>query len=317
MKARTGENALRNRPLCGLAEFDQLRYTAIPRKSATRRWEEDLEGVNTTLGRLLLPRTMSLPKGSSAEDMNTFLIEEGQKDGIYDTVWEAQRNGVRRGINTAVTQNLDKKAFGYEMSHLAGCTALLIVSRKGMYIGHYWENIGFNLDLEIHGDLYQNKEEAFEKSVIDALNGRPKYKAHPPLTSAKDQLDDESIKAFLIIPDTGDAGPGQEPPLDPYRNEWNRMKAEVGKIVPRLANTADQKHWQEVTYHPVQDEERQFRKNEDGTDFKDEFGLRECTYDPLHETYRGRMIAKFDPDHEGKKKLAIWFETKLIYDDNW
>ncbi|KAF6804321.1 hypothetical protein CSOJ01_10290 [Colletotrichum sojae] len=171
------------------------------------------------------------------------------------------------------------------MSGLEGCTGMLLVSRKGMYGAHYWESQVFNLDKKWL-DIYDTAENAFQTLVIDALNKGDKFHRALKGEVARD-IEDSSLRAYLMIPDMDEAAN-----RDPYRDQWNRIKEEVGKIVPRLK---DQALWKEVVYHPAQDDEL-----------------------PQGKDARGKMLVKYDPKHEeGKKKQTAWMEYAQVHNDEW
>ncbi|KAK2608921.1 hypothetical protein QQS21_002497 [Conoideocrella luteorostrata] len=124
----------------------------------------------------------------------------------------------------------------------------MIVSRSGIYSGHYWENIGFNIDADIHGDLYKDQDDAFQKSIVDALHKGAK--GHPSLTGAAQVIgNDDSIKAFLIAPDEGPAKEGEVAKKDPYTDAWGKMQDEIGKIIPKLQDKNNKNRWEIVKYH--------------------------------------------------------------------
>lgn len=186
----------------------------------------------------------------------------------------------------------------------------MIYSRKGVYAGHYWEDIGFNLNKELQGDLYANKEEAFQVSVLDALRDGVTddegAKEHQSLSEVAERITDKHIRAFLIIPETGEAEVGIGPE-DPYRDEWDRMKESITEIIPALA---DEDKWTEHQYSPVQREEVRW-----GTDPKTQEPKIE--HDPLEEEARGKVLVKYDGWHRGRKKAMIWVERELIWSDDW
>ncbi|KAK0649719.1 hypothetical protein B0T16DRAFT_457105 [Cercophora newfieldiana] len=152
----------------------------------------------------------------------------------------------------------EPQRFGIHVIGLAGRTGLVIVSKKGVYFAHYWENIGFSLDTH---EQYQTQEAAFKFTILKGLSSGVAGNPPPGLQREQDSLrgiasviDDESLHAFLVIPS-------------------NR--------------------WVEYRYNPAQDEEGK------GLD------------SPLWHTARGRVLFKYDPDHQGKHKTLLAIEDTI------
>ncbi|KAF4506048.1 hypothetical protein G6O67_006170 [Ophiocordyceps sinensis] len=316
----TQAKPLKGRPLCGLELLTSIRYTPAP-KGLSRRSDEENEAGNSTSDLRIFERQMTLPQGSTNDHMKDFMLSETGKKGYNFLAWRPRGQKISRDVNNAVFEPIrntrSSKAFGQGLHHLAGCTGLMIVSRKGIYGGHYWENIGFDLEKPMHGDLYKDQEDAFQKSILDALEKGSTDGGHPALTeAAKIMADDDTIKAYLMVPDTGPSEEGEEAKPEPYKEHWRRMQEKIGEIIPKLSNIDDANRWQVVTYYPVQDEERSFEYDRYGR-YVLEDGKPKCTYDPLDDTTRGRMLCKYDPDHNGKKKIALWIENRQYHDDSW
>lgn len=133
------------------------------------------------------------------------------------------------------------------------------------------------------------------------MHRRGQPKEQDSLNAAAHLIDDESIRAYLMIPRTGPAEPGEVAVDDPYRIYWTRLKEIVGDILPRLR---DQSRWSEYRYHPRQKEEIRY----EGTPQEE---------DPLWLTARGKILFKYDPDHEGKKKTLLILETDMQMTGTW
>ncbi|KAJ5423594.1 hypothetical protein N7491_008810 [Penicillium cf. griseofulvum] len=80
--------------------------------------------------------------------------------------------------------------------HISGCTTMYIISRKGVYAVHWWENVSFDADLVWMEDG-QTQDELFQSTVIDMLTDGGAY--HPKLD---DSIEDEYIKAYIVRPTT-------------------------------------------------------------------------------------------------------------------
>ncbi|KAK0610870.1 hypothetical protein B0T14DRAFT_529228 [Immersiella caudata] len=247
-------------------------------------------------GNETLVRRMRLPTDPDDPDIvEAYVIKEtgggpfpGKKSDESKLIhWQ---NRYKEGVNTADYKIFAerKTKFGMHIIGLAGCTGLLIVSKKGVYMAHYWENIAFNQDKKTPRP-YPDQEQAFEGTVIRGLEqgvvgdpARGAKQEQASLRAVAPALDDEDIHAFLIIPATGQSDVGLGIP-DPYRTYWSRIKNTVGEILPRLkpkTDPTDTDLWTEYPYRPVEDEEEEPGKA------------------PwLWRSSRGRILFKYDPNH--------------------
>lgn len=240
---------------------------------------------NATIAR----RMMTLPDSS----MDAFMVQE--IDAAGPVVWDSEVEGEPESSATSVFQNFEGSAFSYGLSGLSGCTAMVLVSRKAVYFGHYWESISFSPDRDWI-QKYGSKASCFEDTVIKGLtdgisNGdQPEQES---LSGHSQDIDDDFLRGYLIIPTKGPRGKA-----DPYRDLWNKMKSAVGGILPKMA---DSDRWKEVTYEPLN-----AGSNIDSN--------------TLDHTARGRLLFKFDPDHENEKKATLWVESENnppAHDDAW
>jgi hypothetical protein len=186
-------------------------------------------------------------------------------------------------------------------THLVGCTMLVIVSRKGVFIGHYWENISFHTD-EDHPlwEKYEDQNKIFFETVIKGIRdgkGTGSTKEQDSLRLAAPKLNDEHIKAYLIRPDTNADEDGD------YRELWDQMKAEAIKYIPKIGELG---RWIEHSYTPVEDESL------------------------LEDTAAGRLLFKYDTKHpkagepprqDGsivtEHRAMLWSEDNEIHNDAW
>ncbi|KAK4450412.1 hypothetical protein QBC34DRAFT_296984 [Podospora aff. communis PSN243] len=226
------------------------------------------------------------------------------------------QNKVGSDVNTAEGKPFGKRKspLGVHVVGLAGCTALLIVSKKGFYMAHYWENIAFNLDEGMIPEVFESQEEAFQETVLDGL--KEGFKGWPArgtkaeqvsLTELANDIDDPDIHAFLVIPATGQSTDEAEGEPDPYRTYWDRIKDEVGKIITRLdPNTpAGLARWTEYPYAPVQKSE----------EVPGQIQL-------LFRSTRGRVLFKYDPKHRRAdgtrtKKTLVIIENEIKQEASW
>ncbi|KAE8371193.1 hypothetical protein BDV26DRAFT_286978 [Aspergillus bertholletiae] len=129
-------------------------------------------------------------------------------------------------------------------AHLSGCTTMYIISRKGVYTTHWWENVSFDPDDIWRNPADQTDDEIFQATVIDILRNGGRY--HPKLD--KNLIEDDYIQAYLIRPATA----------------WNE---EPG------GNTS---LWTEILYNTLNNNAPELNKD-DGTYRKNLF-----KYNPLH-----------------------------------
>lgn len=102
---------------------------------------------------------------------------------------------------------------------------------------------------------------------------------------------DEDVRAYLVHPEMDCRGR-----LDGYRSRWNKIKVEVGNIIPNLNPSTHPDRWAEPVYIRLDRDDNLLTK-----------------------TAAGHVLFKFDPDHNGKKKAALWVEHNPtpVHDDEW
>jgi hypothetical protein len=249
----------------------------------------------------LVRRVMELPAPGHMEE---FMMFETDKDGdAVPVVWELEEpdseadDGINYyDTNTALFENfLQPRSLA--AARLKGCTMLAIISRRGVYMGHYWETISFDPDAE---DLAQSTaEEIFEDTVIRGLRSGipgPKRPSQMSLTRFAQQLGDEHVKAYLIRPNQNAQQNANG--IVGYSEQWQRMKDEIVRILPKVGEPG---RWEDVIYNVQEDMEI------------------------LKRTSQGRVLFKVDPQHvkaasrrEKDTRLAIlWVEQREIHRDEW
>ncbi|KAH7413249.1 hypothetical protein BKA64DRAFT_771278 [Cadophora sp. MPI-SDFR-AT-0126] len=201
----------------------------------------------------------------------------------------------KKGNDVPVTQ------FSTGMTQLKGCTALYIISRKGVFAAHYWESVSFDPDkvwltTGVKAWTPEAKAQMFKTTVLDPLRNRSKY--HPKLK--KKILEDEYIKAYLIIPNQTwrEAGASDTG----YEDQWTEMQNMVNSIIPTLGKEG---RWTRIRYKLV------------------------TNPDDLGSRYKanGKNIFKYDsrhPDPDSKTggtqhKAALWVEDETIpyHNETW
>ncbi|KAF6801132.1 hypothetical protein CSOJ01_11990 [Colletotrichum sojae] len=257
--------------------------------------------VSSFANSTVIARTMTTDEGlTTVEAVEKFMMAgTGRDSPATFLAWE---DALGNDANNAQFHRFNNnEAFSYSWSHLRGCTGFFIVSKRGVYVAHYWETIGFNQHKIPNPDdptaepttRYKTQGIAFYNTITRGLRSginRGGVAEQDSLRGHAQEIDDDSIHAFLMIPQTGNSDVGIGPE-DPYRKYWEKMKKEVGMILPRLNNPD---RWHEYKYAPAQD--------------KEWVGA----FDPLEHSARGRLLFKYDPDHHGKKKTFLMAETTRL-----
>jgi hypothetical protein len=254
---------------------------------------------------------MDLP---NPNEMDQYIMDgTGPSGDAEAVVWRVGEDD-QEDVNTAIYDEFSR-SFSFAASGLQGCTMLAVISRKGVYMSHWWENISFDPDKDQlgeydGGDRLETKEEIFQRLVIDGLNKGVKGDDKEELQVSFKQFArgraDDFVRAYLIRPaksyqNTEDEDEGKDigpPEKHGYPEQWQKIKETVVKIIPKLGESG---RWSEVIY--------------DATDDKD----------ILDTTPRGRVLFKFDPQHVKKvgrtgkdTRLAmLWVETREIHRDQW
>ncbi|KAF2449196.1 hypothetical protein P171DRAFT_469325 [Karstenula rhodostoma CBS 690.94] len=194
----------------------------------------------------------------------------------------------------------DSREFSMSTGGLHGCTVLEIISRRAVYVAHYWESISFAPD-EDDINRFQSADKMFELFVEKGLRqgiGKGNKPQQHSLERNAQYIDDEYIQAYLLIPsDDHNGNPGG------YPQQSTRLKNIVGDILPRLKirDSEQNDRWHEIQYQRVGSEHE------------------------LLDTFRGRCLFKFDPQHpnteRGKKmkKAMFWNEDNPVahHSDEW
>lgn len=243
----------------------------------------------------IVRRVMTLPAEGAIEE---FIMKETGEDGnSIAIVWQLPETVSKKkswyDVNTSLYYDF-KEARSFSATRLKGCTMMAIISRRGIFIGHWWENLSFDPD----DDLLKGTttEEIFEKSVLKGIRDgitEPGRASQMSLTRFAAELGDEHVRAFLIRPhESFEKNP------DGYPAQWELMRQEVVRILPKIG---EDNRWQTVIYNRVP----QARM--------------------LGNSAAGRVLFKIDPEHvpsqtrRGKAtRLAVlWLEDREIFRDEW
>jgi hypothetical protein len=252
-----------------------------------------------------IDRRMTLP---TLDNIDQWIVDETKK--AEAVIWgQRDSNGDSTEFDTNTSAFDEFKFFQNEglsegAMQLTGCTMLIIISRRGVYLGHFWENISFATDdTHVFWKKYkEDQDKIFFETVIKGMRngkGTGSRKEQDSLRLAASKFDDDHLKAYLIHPvsdwqQTGD-----------YRKYWDQMKAEAITHLPKLG---EQGRWEEHSYVPVEEGEEEL----------------------LEETPRGRMLFKYDAKHPSigpqirpggdpmTEHLAmLWSETRELHNDAW
>lgn len=263
----------------------------------------DLAAMRTMNNMTLVRRVMDLPTPGNMDD---FIMRETSLDGdSIAIVWQlhefdkVKKERVPYDVNTSLYYDFSQ-ARSLSAIRLKGCTMMAVISRRGVFIGHWWENLSFSID----DDLLEKwapktPEQIFQINVLDGIKngvtelGKPSQMS---LTKFAQELGDEHVRAFLIRPNQNkDRNSNGK---DGYPEQWQRMRDEVVRILPKINEDG---RWQTVIYDVVP--QARF----------------------LNTSPRGRLLFKIDPEHvpaatrRGKAtRLAVlWLEDREIFRDQW
>ncbi|KAI7970716.1 hypothetical protein EIK77_007896 [Talaromyces pinophilus] len=234
---------------------------------------------------------MTLPDGTDAAAMDSFMLSEEESDLFEAIVWDKEVNGEPEDMATSMFEQFGDEGFSLGTGFLCGCN----------YTGHH-QSKG-SLYCPLLGEHFIQPRPGLGSYLRHSRKGFPSDRDKrseqgigpnrdpPEQVSLKNQapkFEDSYIRAYLMIPDT-------DYNLNPegYRPQWNAMKNTINRLVPTLA-TGDR--WREVKYTPLRNRDPQ-----------------------LESTALGRVLFKYDPDHNGRRKATLWFEREATpyHDDEW
>lgn len=213
-------------------------------------------------------------------------------------------------VNTSVLREFRDFAdeeLSLSAQQLKGCTMLAIISRRGVYLSHWWETISFNPDFPDTEEERQRSavskkrrlDKIFHNTVIRPIERGVRKRGDSIQVSLRNNaihIQDEYLRAYLVHPSTH-SKEDESDETEGYREEWDKIKAAVLQILPQLDGTD---RWQEVAYEVVPSE-AQFL---------------------LRDTARGKLLFKYDPSHRiengrSMRRAMLWSEDKEIHSDEW
>lgn len=237
----------------------------------------------------LTERTITEP---ALGEENDFMVNEIPE--ATQMVWEVPEG---TDVNTAIFTRFDaKNPISVGTSHLCGCTSMVIISQRGVYASHYWENIAFVPDKAFRLTHEETDDEVFERTVIDPIkngkNLRTRVEQHKLDASKIGNQESDNIRAFLVHPNKA----YRNDLMGDYEQKWARIMNTVGGIISLLDPNTEggRSRWQEVTYGRLSSKSRL-----------------------LNTKANGKVLVKYDPNHEGKKKVVLWVETNKVYEYEW
>lgn len=275
-------------------------------------------GLNYTISEELMRRTMQLPRTRGTGRMWGYYRTQLVDSKYTPVVWEVPEG--ESDFNSAIFVPIGgDQAESVAVDGLCGCTVLVVASRTGVYAAHYFETLAFDtadIWLAPKGP-FTDDNDAFLQTVIGGLtNGIqgvgsslfPQKPEQVSLTSVAatinagagpDPVNDNKIKGYLFFPaQQAQAGPIQNYAM--YQSKFQQIKQTVGQIIPALripTNPAETNPlWTDIQYTALENN------------------------NPLvGDSAHGVLLFKYDPDHEGKKKAALWTEDDSTdkHNDQW
>ncbi|KAE8384478.1 hypothetical protein BDV23DRAFT_177030 [Aspergillus alliaceus] len=150
--------------------------------------------------------------------------------------------------------SIKRKEWSTGEEGLMGCTTFYIISRKGVYATHWWENVSFDPDDFWREPTTQTNEELFQSTVLDMLTSAGKY--HPRLDA--DLIEEDYIRATSFT--------------------QRRLGSRIKVISATQNNPA---RWTDIPYTPVDEPEE--LDNDRVTKGRNLF-----KYDPAHDVWGGQ-----------------------------
>ena len=178
---------------------------------------------------------------------------------------------------------------------LTGCSVLTIVSRRAVFMGHFFESLAFSrptrAQLIAEGqnpDTYPRLNFVGEvTNLIDQSLGTTAG-VGPSLDVSLFNLPTDNTQAFIMTPRAwnGNAGAWQ------YTNKINSVIGQVQGLLPNIANI------------PVTDYVR--------LDMEDPAQEAE-----LYSNARGAAFFQYDPNNRGSQGWRLFYERLLVGEDSW
>ncbi|KNG91386.1 hypothetical protein ANOM_000426 [Aspergillus nomiae NRRL 13137] len=234
-----------------------------------------------------LAKRMEFPK----RKLGTFYAREFPR--FLEPIVPHSEAAFAEDMSTGIRKSFSSIRKGYQystgFSGLEGCTILYIISRKGVYAVHWFENVSFSPDsVWLEGTTV---EDLFQNTVIDMLTNGGRY--HPKVAARI--IEDDYIKAYLIHPtQTWKEGPDDAG----YTEQWQQVRTTVGNLVPKLQ---DQSRWTDIPYTVATPAEV---LKSDGAAGKNLF-----KYDPAHDVGGGKT----------EHLAMLWIEDQKepYHEDRW
>tara|TARA_R110002003_G_scaffold149_6_gene13536 strand:- start:5605 stop:6399 length:795 start_codon:yes stop_codon:yes gene_type:complete len=259
---------------------------------------------------------MILPAPNGPEQIEEYIMRETQDPNVQMFVWNTGSGAKPSDVNTAISRDfsMNRNLFTPD---LKGCTVLAVISRKGVFLGHYWESISFDPDatqrlVTTTGQL-ESDDEIWDRTVRKGLTEGVNVKSEgvpqqQSLTDFARDFSDEHTKAYLIRPqksqsqelsEEGGAPPAPEAEWG-YPTRWAEMRTIVEGLIPAVKKPGG---WTTRVYMPVS-------------------GSQEEVQDQLDSTSRGRVLFKFDTTHSGSRRKPVrramlWSEQQELHSDEW
>jgi hypothetical protein len=215
-------------------------------------------------------------------------------------VWNTGSGAKPSDVNTAISRDfsMNRNLF---TPHLKWCTVLAIISRKSVFLGHYWESISFDPDrtqrLVTKTGQLESDDELWDRTIRKGLTEGVNVKSEgvpqqQSLTDFARDFSDKHIKAYLIRPQKSQSQELSEedgaPPAP--EAEWGYPTRLAEMRITRV-------------YIPVSGSQKEVQ-------------------DQLDSTLRGRVLFKLDTTHSGSRRKPVrramlWSEQQELHSDEW
>lgn len=233
-------------------------------------------------------------------DEDAYIVKQTESKDTYPIWWgvdnpaEAGRPRTQYDVNTALFRKYGDVPISLSTFDLHGCSCLAIVSRKGVYMSHYWESIAYSPDKKQMKAEGTNQPDLFEKFVLsglrDGIKGA-KITEQASLRNNAQLFDDDHTYAYLIHP----APKGGN--RNGYQVEAQKIRTVVEELVPKIKNSG------RFILHPYAVQPKKSIR------MKTSAGRALFLYDPREAVppQRGYTTAK----------IMLWSETRVIHQDQW
>jgi len=215
--------------------------------------------------------------GASENDIAAYLARRQTESGAFD-LNTADDNSLTRQFEFSTRRR--GLIIGFTRSgYLTGCTVLTVVSRRAVYMGHFWQNLGFK-NYASPADVRAGAEgrpASFPRNVRNLITGQtPQYRATGPALnpSLYNQEDDKTYASILT--------PAYQADNLYFPTQVAAMVTLLGELIPGI-------HVVVKPYYPLTEEEEN---------------------DISGASVRGQTMFEYDrnADGQGNADWRLWYE---------